>query len=448
MRIVVAGNGMAGTRLASLLVGHDVTVFGAEPHPAYNRVLLSELLAGRRTEVRLAAPPADVRIGVSVLAVDRARRQVVDSEGGRTGYDALVLATGSRAWVPPGIPDLAGVTAFRTLDDCRAIIEAARTARHAVVLGGGLLGLEAARGLAARGLPVTLVHPWPHLMERQLDAAAGQVLARGLARLGVRILLNTTVTSAYGVGRFRGLILGNGSRLEGDLLVVACGVRPEVGLARQAALAVGRGVIVDDAMRSVTDPRIWAIGECAEHDGQVYGLVAPAWEQAAVAAARITGSAARYRGSRLVTRLKADGIELAAMGESLADPLGDDPGLEVVSFCDPARGTYKKLVLRDGRLAGALLLGDIGTVGLVTQLYDRGRPVYDRQSLLFGSPAPAQDDEICRCNGVTSSQIRGSYDEGARDLPSIARKTRATTGCGGCGDRIAALLASWSAQAA
>ena len=465
----MVGYGMAGARVAEDIRAADsdarITVLGAEPHPPYNRVLLSAVLAGRAAagDIALGRPSdVDVRAGVPAVALDRLRRLVLAADGATLRYDALVLATGSDPVLPPvdGLrADLPGVAVFRTLDDCRRIL--ARGARRAIVLGGGLLGLEAARGLAGRGVDVTVVHAGPFLMERQLDPAAGRVLARIFAGLGVRAFLDTRTVRVLGSGEFRGLLLAGGRELAADLLVVACGVRPSVGLARAAGLLVRRGVVVDDAMRSVTDPRVYAVGECAEHAGRTYGLVAPAWEQAAVAAARISGAdpAARYAGSTLVTRLKASDVELAAMGEVGAHE-EDGDGAEVVHFADPARGTYKKLVIRDGRLAGAILLGDVSTVGLLTQIYDRGTPVPpDRLGLLFpavadgaavdagaADPAGLPDRAtVCRCNAVSKGAVAACVLAGARSVTEVAARTRATTGCGGCADTVAALVRGLSA---
>ena len=468
--VVVVGHGMAGARVVEDIRARDgaarITVLGAEPHPPYNRVLLSAVLAGRATvgDIALGGPSdVDVRAGVPAVAIDRRRRLVLAADGAELRYGALVLATGSDPVLPPvdGLrPDLPGVAVFRTLDDCRRIL--ARGARRAIVLGGGLLGLEAARGLAGRGVDVTVVHAGPFLMERQLDPAAGRMLARIFAGLGVRAFLDTRTVRVLGSGEFRGLLLAGGRELAGDLLVVACGVRPSTGLARATGLRVRRGIAVDDAMRSVTDPRVYAVGECAEHAGRTYGLVAPAWEQAAVAAARISGAdpAVRYAGSTLVTRLKAADVELAAMGEAGAhDEDGD--GAEVVHFADPARGTYKKLVIRDGRLAGAILLGDVSNVGLLTRLYDRGAPVPpDRLGLLFpavadgaavdaaaADPAGLPDRAtVCRCNAVSKGAIAACVLAGARSVTEVADRTRATTGCGGCADTVAALVRGLSAH--
>jgi len=303
-----------------------------------------------------------------------------------------------------------------------------------------------------------VLHNAAHLMERQLDGPAGKVLARTLADLGVRIRVDATTTSVVRDehGRAAGVLLDDGTCVLADLLVVACGVRPEVTLARAADLRVDSGVVVDDTLRSVSDPRVFALGECAQHAGQVYGLVAPAWEQAAVVAAHVTGSdpGKRYTGSRMITRLKAAGVDLAAMGETQAD----EDSAEIVHFADPARGTYKKVVVRDGRLVGAILIGDLAIVGSVTQLFDRGAQVpADRLSLLFGrleatptttdSPAHLPDRAVvCRCNGVTKGAITACFLDGAHTVDAVAARTRATTGCGGCRDTVAGIC-DWLAAA-
>ncbi|MFI6265070.1 FAD-dependent oxidoreductase [Micromonospora sp. NPDC051006] len=462
MRVVIAGYGMAGARLAAELrvrsVDVKVTAFGAEAHPAYNRILLSALLAGKvgEDDLPLVEPPGgvDVRLGTAVTAVDRARRVVrtVDDE---QEYDALVLATGARPVLPPlaGLTredgTLAdGVSLFRTLDDCRRITTDAREGATAVVLGGGLLGIEAARGLAERGLRVTVAHAGTHLLERQLDPEAGGVLSRTLADLEVRVRLGARAVQWSGDG----LRLADETVLPADLLVVACGVCPDTGLAQAAGLAVNVGVLVDDALRT-SDPRVSAIGDCVEHQGTVYGLVAPAWEQAATVADRLTGGATTYRGSRPVTRLKAAGIDLAAMGS-----LAAGPDAETICFADPARGTYAKVVVRDGRLTGAVLLGDNPTVGTLVQLFDRnGEVPVDRRSLLLGralgaAPAPVESPAfmpdqavVCRCNSVSKAAITACWRGGARRLADVVAGTRATTGCGGCVDAVRGLV-DWLAS--
>ncbi|ETK38037.1 FAD-dependent oxidoreductase [Microbispora sp. ATCC PTA-5024] len=455
MRLVVVGNGMAGARLVSEVRARSadvrITVFGAEAWQPYNRVLLSNVLAGTSSpdQVRLLDPRwyADhgvtARLGVPVTAIDRDCRTVIAADGTREPYDVLVLATGSEPVVPP-IPGVERATAFRTLDDCDRIREAAERAGGAVVVGGGLLGIEAARGLAGRGVPVTLLHLAGHLMERQLDAEAGLILRETLGGLGVDIRTGVTVSAV----RERHVELSTGERMDADLVVLACGVRPVVGLARDAGLEVDRGVVVDDELRT-DDPSIFAIGECAQHAGHVYGLVAPAWEQASVVADLVTGTdkEARYRGSRLVTRLKASSVELAAMGET---HLTEDEA-EIVRFSHRHKGTYRKLVIRDGRLVGAILLGETAAVGTLTQLFDRGGPLpFDRAGLLFpglggvpvaDSPTRMPDAaRVCQCNNVTKGQIRACWESGARDVEAVAAATRATTGCGGCRDAVEGIV--------
>lgn len=479
-RVVVVGYGMAGVRVVEELLARDplgrlhLTVIGEEPSSSYNRVLLSSVLAGGhdpdgialRSAASLRQAGVTVHTGVRATRLDRDRRVVQCLPTGDTlgelqvGYDTLVLATGSTASVPPihGIATETGlapdVFVFRTLADCDGIASAAATARRAVVVGGGLLGLEAARGLAGRGLEVDVLHLGPHLMDAQLDAPAARVLGRRLAELGVRV--HTGLTAA-GVltrrDRVRGVRLTDGTDLPTDLVVLACGVRPRVDLARSADLAVNRGVVVDDTLASVDDPAVHAIGECAEHRGVVYGLVAPGWEQAAVLADRLTGARAdaTYTGSRVITRLKASGVDLAALGETHADADAAPEGTEVLQFSDPARSTYKKVVVRDGRLVGAILLGDVGTVGTLTTAFDRGTPLpADRLHLLFAGlgtaalpdPADLPDDaRVCHCNAVDAGAIRACAARGVRDVAGVTAATRATTGCGTCVPTVRGVLA-------
>lgn len=456
-RIVVVGNGMAGARLADELLRRDrslhVTVVGAEEQPAYNRVLLSDVLAGKRASTDIALNDgggAIRRLGQRVISIDRDAHTVTTSDDSVLPYDALVLATGSTAIVPPvhGIAGpsgrlLAGVFVFRTLDDCVAIAAAAGKAQRAVVVGGGLLGLEAARGLLQHGLSVDVVHGMAHLMDLQLDPLGGAVLGRSVEALGVGVHLGSFASSVTGTRAVTGVRLADGRHVPGDLVVLACGVRPETKLARAAGLAVDRGMVVDDRLRT-DDPHIWAIGECAQHRGQVYGLVAPAWEQAAVLADVLTGSGATYTGSRTVARLKALDLDVAAMGETAPELADVGDGLEVLQWADPARHVYKKLVVRDGVVTGAVLLGDLSTAGVVTQAFDRGTALpTERLHLLFaglssGPPADVDDDTVvCTCNSVTAGAVRRC---GARTVPEAAAATRATTGCGTCSSSVAALL--------
>lgn len=465
-RVVVIGNGMAGARLVDELVRRDrqvhVTVFGAENRPAYNRILLSDVLAGKRTsgDVALNPPPSGVvhRQGTAVTSIDRRRRTVEADDGTTTPYDVLVLATGSTALVPPvqGIagPDgrlLEGVHVFRTLDDCEAITSAAGRARRVAVVGGGLLGLEAARGLLNSGLQVEIVHGASHLMEAQLDAAGGAVLRRAVEALGVAVHLGSFAAGVTGGRRVTGVRLADGRHVDADLVVLACGIRPEVDLARACGLAVDKAVLVDDQLRT-DDPDVFALGECAQHRGSVYGLVAPAWEQAAVLAQVLTGGTASYSGSRLITRLKAMGLDVAAMGETAPQPEDSADGLEVLTFADPVRHVYKKVVVRDGVVTGAILLGDLATAGTVTQAFDRATPLpAERLHLLFaglGGSTPvdaadlADDAVVCTCNQVTAGAVRACAATGCRTVPDVASATRATTGCGSCTRSVEQLLAA------
>ncbi|MEU6132675.1 FAD-dependent oxidoreductase [Saccharopolyspora sp. NPDC047091] len=449
--VLIAGNGPAAHRLVERLRGHGhdgpITVLGAEDRPAYNRVLLASVLDGTLPPdaVELPELDADVRTGVTATAVDPARRLVRADTGVVHRYDELVLATGARAAVP-AVPGLraaggalaAGVAVLRTLADCARIPAGAR---RAVVLGGGVLGVETARGLLGRGLEVVLVHPQPHPMDRQLDAAGGALLAEHLREAGVRTRFGRRA-AAHRPGE---LVLDDGEVLAADVVVLCTGVVPETGLAREAGLAVGRGVLVDDHL-ATSDPRVHALGDCAEHDERVPGLIAPAWEQAEVLARRLAGGSARYRVGGTVTRLKARGIDVASLGEvaELASPAA-----EPVVLSDPARGRYAKLAVRGERLTGAVLIGFPQATATLAQLHDRDLPLpVDRLGLLLGAaptaaPAePTADAVLCRCNDVSKRRLEDAWRAGARDLGALARTTRATTGCGGCADEVRGLCAA------
>jgi len=474
-RVVVIGHGMAGTRLAGELRRHDpvaervaVTVVGDEPHAAYNRVLLSGVLAGSLDldAVRLQeiSQPVDLRLGIAVTSVDRSQRRVRLADDTAVDYDALVLATGARPWLPDVDGLLtedgtlaAGVFAFRNHDDCTRIVAGARPGVPVVVLGGGLLGLEAARGLAGRGCLVTVVHPGGHILDRQVDPAGGHLLRRVLERLGIEFRVGATAVR-YVPGD--GLKLADGSHVPGEMVVVSAGVRAETGLARAAGLAVDRRVLVDDALRT-HDPRVHAIGDCAQHASTGIGLVQPAFDQAAVLAARLTGAdpAARYRGTPVVTRLKAKDVDLASMGDVHLDPAGDHPpGVEVICVQDSTRGRYGKLVLRDDRVAGAILLGLPDAAANIIQLFDSQAPVPgDRLGLLLGRALPAEQSAgssaaalpdnalVCRCNTVDKARLVAAWQDGARDVPAMATATRATTGCSSCRNTVTDIV-NWLAS--
>jgi assimilatory nitrate reductase electron transfer subunit len=472
-RVVVVGHGMAGARLAENIRRRDpdgervaLTIVGEERHHAYNRILLSAALAGSLPLPALQLQDVDwaqrhhvdLRLGAVAVRVERDTQRVRLDDGSRLKYDALVLATGSRPWIPPteGLRaedgSLApGVVAFRTLDDCEQIIDEARGGACIAVLGGGLLGLEAARALAARGAGATVVHPVGHVMERQLDATAGWVLARTLESHGIRFRLGVHAAK-YVPGD--GLKLDDGAHLPVDLVVVAAGVRPETALASEAGLTVRRGIVVDDCLRT-SDPRVHAIGDCAQHPGTVAGLVQPAWEQADILADLLTDhhSAARYRGTPAVTRLKARGIELAALGETQAEM--DDPGVETLCLQDASRGRYAKLVLRADRVVGAILLGAPDVAATITQLYERCIPApSDRLALLLGRALPAADRAestaaelpdstlVCRCSTVRKCHLVAAWRAGAHTASGLATATRATAGCGGCTDSVQK-IADW-----
>ncbi|MER7191596.1 NAD(P)/FAD-dependent oxidoreductase [Streptomyces flaveolus] len=383
-RVVVIGAGLAGVTLARRLgeLGTPALLVGDEEHRPYNRVLLAEVLAGRfGPEVTALPAPAELT-RARVTGIDRAGRTVRCADGSVIAYDTLVLATGSNAVLPPlrGLftPDRElpeGVHAFRTMDDCLGLSKAVRPGVRAVVVGGGLLGVSAARALAVRGAQVVLAQQSERLMERQLDPAASALVRRHLEDLGVEVHTECRVRDVRSVGgAVRSVEMADGYALGADLVVLACGVRPRVGLAQAAGLDVAKGVVVDDELRTC-DPHIRAVGDCAEHAGTVYGLAAPALEQAGVLAALLAGDrAARYTGTRSLTRLTLTGpdnpFDLAAFGET--DPR---PGDDVVQLADATRGTYRKVVVRDDRLVGGVLVGELGTVGALARAWEGAEPL-------------------------------------------------------------------------
>jgi assimilatory nitrate reductase electron transfer subunit len=389
-RVVVIGAGLAGVRLARRLgeLGAPAVLIGEEEHVPYNRVLLAEVLAGRYSPEVIALPAPAELVRARVTGIDRDRRTVACADGSEIAYDTLVLATGSNPVLPPlrGLftPDHVlpeGVHAFRTMDDCLGLSKAVRPGVRAVVIGGGLLGVSAARALAVRGAQVVLAQQSERLMERQLDPGASALVLRHLRDLGVEVHTECRVRDVRCVGgAVRSVEMADGYALDADLVVLACGVSPRAGLAKNAGLAVHKGVLVDDELRT-SDPHIRAIGDCAQHDGNVYGLAAPALEQADVLAEALTGNAsARYAGTRALTRLTLNGhsaFDLAAFGETEARP-GDD----VVQLADATRGTYRKVVVRDDRLVGGVLVGELGTVGALARAWEGAEPLPDNGPLL------------------------------------------------------------------
>lgn len=390
-RLVVIGNGLAAHRVLERLQAHApdhyaITVFGAEPHPAYNRVLLSPVLSGEKTAeaIRLAplATPM-VFLDDPVLRIDRARREVHSRSGRVVGYDRLLLATGSQpVKLPIAGAELPGVMGFRDLADIDTLLDAAGRGGHAVVIGGGLLGIEAADGLRQRGMAVTLLHRSDALLNQQLDAGGASILLTRLQSRGLTVRLNADTKTIEGDTRVQTVVLTDGSRLPADLVVMAVGIRPEINLALAAGLQCGRGVRVDDTMQTF-DPRIYAVGECAEHRGQTIGLVAPAWQQAEVCATHLAGLGhRRYAWSPTATRLKVSGIDVYSAGPVTASK-GDEP----LVYRDPRRGIYKRLLLRKGRIVGIVLIGDITDGAWYFDQLQRGVEVEPyRAMLLFGQP--------------------------------------------------------------
>ncbi|MGE5547678.1 MAG: nitrite reductase large subunit NirB [Solirubrobacterales bacterium] len=467
-RLVVIGNGMAGMRTVEELltrapVRYDITVFGAEPHPNYNRIMLSSVLAGEKAVEDIVINPlawyADngitLHTGDPVVAIDRQARTVRSASGRVVAYDKLLLATGSKPLMPP-LPglDLPGVVAFRDIADVETMLTAAGHQQRAVVIGGGLLGLEAAWGLKRRGMPVALVHLMPTLMERQLDAEAGSLLQRDLTERGLHFFTNGQTEAILGSERAAGIRLADGREVPADLVVVAIGIRPNIDLAKAAGLDINRGIRVGDDM-ATSDPDIYSVGECVEHNGHVFGLVAPLWEQAKVCAARLAGDAgAAYATPPLATRLKITGIDVFSAGELAAQ--GEEES-EIV-FRDAAKGVYKKLVLRDDKLVGAVMYGDVADGAWYFQLMRDGKDVGAlRDRLIFGQAyadsccggakggmdvaAMADDTQVCGCNGVSKGAIVDAIQaRGLTTLDEVRAHTKASASCGQCTGVVQAIL--------
>ncbi|MFI9652632.1 FAD-dependent oxidoreductase [Guyparkeria halopsychrophila] len=402
-RLVIIGNGMAGARLLEELVEHEagshaITVFGAEPHGNYNRIMLSPVLAGEKTVAEIMLNPREwyarhdiaLHLGDPVVTIDRERREVTSRAGVTVPYDQLVLATGSRPWLPeiPGI-DLAGVGGFRDLADVEFLRTRLSDPRPVVILGGGLLGLEAAAGLAGHGVDVTVVHRNPVLMNRQLDDEAAAILRQELAARGVRFVLDAQANAIEGVARAEAVRLDDGRRLPASTVLFTIGIQPEISLAQVAGLDCGRGIRVNEQLRS-DDPAIYALGECIEHRGRTYGLVAPIWDQARVLADVLTTGQGHYRDRLTSTRLKVTGIDVFSAGR--IDP---EPGDHCLRLRDPQQGIYKKLILRGDRVVGAVLVGDVADGGWYFDLLeDHGNVRTFRDRLLFGKHFCEPDDAL------------------------------------------------------
>ncbi len=472
LKLVMIGNGMAGVRTIEELLKlapdlYDITVFGAEPHPNYNRILLSPVLAGEQTIDEIILNPIEwyqehgitLHLGKKVVDVDRRRRVVTAEDGTTASYDRLLIATGSNPFIPP-VPgkDLEGVVAYRDIKDTNTMIQAAQRYKHAVVVGGGLLGLEAANGLMLRGMQVTVVHIAPWLMERQLDEVAGKMLQKSLEDRGLKFMIGAHTAALIGdrdggrSGRVMAVQFKDGSEVPADLVVMAAGIRPNTELAERIGLYCNRGIVVTDTMQTITDPRIYAVGECASHRGVAYGLVAPLFEQGKVCATHLAEfGIGRYTGSQVSTKLKVTGIDLFSAG----DFMGGE-GTEEIVLSDPYAGVYKKLVLKDDKLVGACLYGDTVDGAWYFKLLREGRPVHDiRDRLMFGesnigdtgheghnkAAAMADDDEVCGCNGVTKGAIcKAIKDKGLFTLEEVRKHTKASASCGSCTGLVEQLL--------
>lgn len=470
-RVVVIGNGMAGARVVQELRRRDpglsITVLGAERCAPYNRVLLTDVLAGLIEEDEVFDRPSDqrgatVHTGVSAVYVDRDRRTVHTADGGSHPYDILVLATGSTPRIPdiPGLKDpngnlSQGVVALRTLDDCHRILSLAESGARALVLGGGLLGVEAARALAGRQLDVHVLHSTAAVMNRQLNSEAAVMLTRQLAELGVSVIQDAVTKGVTHTadGRLTGVELADGRSVPGALLVVACGVVPESGLAAAAGLAVDEGIVVDARMRTA-DPAIYAIGDCARQGARISLLVDDAWAHAKIAADAITNTPSTHTAlPPAVTRLKADDIDLTLIGEP--QPVdGGDTVFEIMTDADHSAGRYQRIVLRDGRVTGAALLGGHPDTGLLIQACMDGRVLTEaerirltrfpgpRGGLAPDIPQTETEAPVCYCRNVPKHRILEACGNGARTVAAIARTTRATTGCGICRTAVKKLLKS------
>lgn len=459
--MVVIGNGMAGIACVENILRYekrfDITVFGDENCVNYNRIGLSAMLAGEKTEEDLILNPLEwyeknnikLHLGERAARLDRCSKTIQTNAGRYVRYDKTLIATGSSAFVPP-VPgaDLKGVETFRTMKDAKKLLNYAARGGNAVVIGGGLLGLECARGLQLQGMFVTCLHLVGHLMEMQLDQTGGRLVLEGIKRLGINVILGARTEALQGDGLLESVRLSDGIVLPANLAVMACGIRPRVELARAAGLAVNRGIVVDNAMRT-SDPDIFAVGECAEHAGKVYGLVAPLYDQARVAAAHIAGKIkAAYLGSTVATSLKVAGVNVFSAGLPNAEN-----ECETIKYEDLHAGVYRRLLVKNDRLAGAILVGDLSDSHRLTKLIRCGDQLGELRKTLLTGESPdsgaaataildAPDDElVCGCHGVVKGSIKDAIvSSGLTDLKGVRQATKASTGCGSCACLVESLL--------
>ncbi|NHF72694.1 NAD(P)/FAD-dependent oxidoreductase [Paracoccus sp. 12-3] len=461
-RLVVIGAGMASGRMLEVLTDagapYDITLFNAEPRGNYNRIMLSPVLSGEKTYEEIvthddawyAERGITTRFGEHIVKIDR-KAKVVTGQHGDLPYDKLVIATGSAPFMIPVVGrDLPGVIAYRDLDDTNTMIAAARPGAEAVVIGGGLLGLEAAAGLQMRGMKVTVIHIMGHLMERQLDPSAGYLLQKALEARGIKVHCKGATKAIMGEDRAEAVLLEDGTVYGADLVVMAVGIRPETRLANDAGIEVERGITVNDQLRT-SDPSIYALGECVEHDKQLFGLVAPLYDQAKVLAAELLGQASAFQPVQTATKLKVTGCDLFSAGD-----FADGEGREDIVFRDPGRGIYKRLVLEGDRLVGAVMYGDTADgnwfFGLIKDQTDVSAM---RETLIFGpafqgggsvDPMAAvaalpPDAEICGCNGVCKGKIMEAVAGGADSLDKVRATTKASASCGTCTGLVSQVMA-------
>ena len=470
-KLVVVGNGMAPGRALEKLFEmapgkYDVTIFNAEPRTNYDRILLSPVLSGEKTyedivihgDAWYQANGVTLHKGRKVTAIDRLTKTVTAEDGTTAQYDKLLIATGSVPFIVP-VPgkDLAGVLTYRDLDDVEAMLVAAEQGGSAVVIGGGLLGLEAAAGLAMRGMDVTVLHLMPTLMERQLDTTAGNLLKRAIEARGIKVITKANTKEILGTApngtppRVRAILLDDGTEIPADIVVMAAGIRPSAGLAKEAGIETNRGIVVNDRMVT-SDPDIYAVGECVEFDGNVYGLVAPLYEQAGIAAKGLAGEETKgFVDKALATKLKVTGVDLYSAGDFAE---GDDR--EEIVLRDATNGLYKRLILQDNKVIGVVMFGDTSDSGWFFQLIKDGTDISEmRDTLIFGpayaggaalDPTAAvaalpDDAEICGCNGVCKGTIVNAI--GAKNLTSlddVRAHTKASASCGTCTGLVEQLL--------
>lgn len=463
-KLVIIGAGMASGRMLEELLdlapnAYDITLFGAEPRGNYNRIMLSPVLAGDKTFDEIVTHDGDwyrenginCRFDEAVVKIDRTKKQII-SAGGVTDYDKLVVATGSASFfIPVSGNDLPGVIGFRDLDDVNSMLGAAKkSGGKAVIIGGGLLGLEAAAALHEQGMTVTVLHLMGHLMERQLDPAAGYLLQKELESRGITVICKAHTKAILGEDKVEAVSLEDGTVLGADIVVMAAGIRPETRIATEAALHVARGIVVDDAMQT-SDPDVLAVGECVEHENIVYGLVAPLYDMAKVLARTLINETAKFVAPSVSTKLKVTGVDLFSVGD-----FSDSPDYEEIVFRDPARGVYKRLILQSNKIIGVVMFGDTADSSWFFEMLKSGQDIHDiRETLIYGPAfqggeaqdplafvaALSDDAEICGCNGVCKGTIVNAINAGAHDLASVKSATKASGSCGSCAGLVEQVLA-------